>query len=67
MLTYSVRDCLHQKSASMLRQLYDDARNAVLIENNGDPPEWGCNPFLSDPIVFNEKKISSMIAELSQR
>ena len=27
---------LHKASASMLRQLCDDASNSVLIENNGD-------------------------------
>ena len=29
-------------------------------------PEWDCNPFLSDSIVFNENSIASVIAELSQ-
>ena len=27
---------------------------AVLIENNGVPPEWGCNPFSSNFTDFNE-------------
>ena len=58
---------LHQASASMLRQLYDDACDSVLIENKRVAPEWGCNLFSSDSIVFNENTIISVIAELSQR
>ena len=49
---------LHQMSASMLRQLCDDASNSVLIENNGVTPEWGCNPFLSDSQLFSMRKVS---------
>ena len=32
-----------------------------------DTPEWGCNPFLSISIDFNENRITSVIAELMQR
>ena len=46
LLLLSVRACLHQASASTLRQLCDDASNSVLIENNGVTSEWGCNPTL---------------------
>ena len=60
-----VRFRLHQKSASTLRQLCNDASNTVLIENNAGAPDWGCNPFPSDSIVFNENKITSVIEELS--
>ena len=68
----SLRAHLHQ--ASTLQQLIDDARtNSVLIENNfvaggnnGVTPEWACNPFLSDSIVFDENRIASVIVELSQ-
>ena len=44
---------LHQASASMLRQLCDDARNTVLTENNGVTSKWVATPFWSDSIVFN--------------
>ena len=47
---------LHQGSALTLQQLCDDSSNSVLIENNGVTPEWGCNLFSSDSIVFNEKQ-----------
>ena len=46
--------------------LCDDAGDTVLNENNGIAPEWYCNPFSSDPIDFNENRIASVIAELSQ-
>ena len=46
---------LHQASASTLRKLHDDT------------PEWGCNPFSSVSIDFNENRIASVIAEWSQR
>ena len=36
----SIRAHLHQASASMLRQLSDEACDSVLIENNGVTPEW---------------------------
>ena len=51
----------------MLWQLCDGACDAVLIENIGVAPEWGCNPFSSDSIVFNENSIASVIPELLQR
>ena len=51
----------------MLRQLYNDASDTVLIENNEVAPDWGCNPFSSDSIIFNENSIASVIAELLQR
>ena len=60
------RACLHKTSASILWQLCDDPSNSVLIENDRIAPEWGCNPFSSDSIVFNENRITSAIAELSQ-
>ena len=44
---------LHQASASMLRQLCDDACNSILVENNGVAPEWGYNLFSSDSTDFN--------------
>ena len=50
-----------------LRQLCDDASDTILIENIGGAPEWSCNPFSSDSIVFNENSIASVIAELLQR
>ena len=49
----------------MLRQLCDDASNTVLIKNYGVTIDWGCNPFSSDSIVFNEKSVTSIIAELT--
>ena len=60
-----IRVGLHQASASTLRQLWDDASNSVLIENNGVAPEWGCNPFSSDSIVFNKNRIANIIAQVS--
>ena len=65
-LTRGLRTRLHRASASMLRQLYDDASDTVLIENNGVAPNWGCNPFLSDFILSNENSITSIITELLQ-
>ena len=62
----TLRARLHQASASMLRQLSDDACDSVVIENNGVTPEWGCNLFSSDSADFNETRIASVIAELSQ-
>ena len=47
--------------------LFDDASHSVLIENNGVAPDWACNLFSSDSIVFNENRIASVIAELLQR
>ena len=57
-LTCDLRTRLHRASASMLRQLSDDASDTVLIENDGVAPDWGCNPFLSDSILFNENSIT---------
>ena len=42
----------------------DDASNSVLIENNGVTPEWGCNPFSSDFIVFNDNRITRVITRV---
>ena len=50
----------------MLQQLCDDDSDSVLIENNGITPDSGCNPFSSDTVVFNEKRIASVITELLQ-
>ena len=61
-----LRAHLHQASASALRQLCE-ACDSVLIENNGVTPEWVCNLFSSDSTDFNENRIASVIAELSQR
>ena len=41
-------------------------KSATTLENNGVTPEWGCNPFSSNSIVFNENSIASVIAEMSQ-
>ena len=57
--------CLHQASASTLRQLCDDTSNSVLIENNGVALEWSYKPFSSDSIVFIENSIASIIAALT--
>ena len=61
-----VKPRLYQASLSTLRQLCDDVSDTVLIENNRVAPEWGCNPFSNDSIVFNKNIIASIIAELSQ-
>ena len=61
------RVCLHQALASTLRQLCGDASDTVLIENNEVTRKWVATPFWSDSIVFNENRIASVIAELSQR
>ena len=60
------RPHLHQVSASTLQQLCDGASNTVLIENNVVVPEWGCNPFPGDFVVFGENIITSVNAELLQ-
>ena len=57
---------LHQELASTLQQLCDDTNDSILNENNGVAPEWGCNPFSSDFIVFNENCFAGVIAEFSQ-
>ena len=49
----------------MLRQLCNDASDSVLTENNGVAPEYGCNPFSSDSIVFNENRVTRVMAELT--
>ena len=49
--------CLHQASVSTLWQLSNDARDAVLIENNGVCSRFG----------FNENSITSIMAEFSRR
>ena len=48
----------------MVRQLCNDAHHSVLIENNGLAPDWGCNAFSSNCIVFKENRIASIITEL---
>ena len=58
-----IRARLYRVSVSMLRQLYNDASDTVLIENNGVAPDWGCNPFSSDSIIFNENSTTSVIAQ----
>ena len=47
------------------RQHCDDACDSVLIENNRVAPEWSCNPFSSNSTVFNENRITSVIAALT--
>ena len=61
---WSIRVRLHQASASMLRQLCDDACNFVFIENSGVAQKWVATPFWSDSIVFNENRIASVITAL---
>ena len=51
---------------STLRQLCDDARDTVLIEDNGVTQKWVATPFWSKSNVFNENSTTSIIAELSQ-
>ena len=62
-----LRPVYTKRQPSTLRQLRDDASDTVLVENNGVAPEQDCNPFSSGSIVFNEKSIGSVIAELLQR
>ena len=47
------------------RQHCDDACDSALIENNRVAPEWVCNPFSSNSTVFNEDRITSVIAALT--
>ena len=51
----------------MLQQLCHEASDTAVIENNGVIPELDCNPFSSDPVVFNENSIDSVIAEFTLR
>ena len=60
-----VRDHLHQASPSMPRQLYDDASDSVLIEHNGVTPDWGCNTFSSNTVVFKDNRITSVMAKFA--
>ena len=55
---------LHQTSASMLRQLYDDASDTAFIENNGVASKWVATSLWSDSIVSNESNIAGVILEL---
>ena len=50
----------------MLRQLWDDAGDTAVNENNGVIQKWVVIPFWSDSIVFNDSNITSVITELSQ-
>ena len=59
--------CVKAVTCSFNPMLFDDASHSVLIENNGVAPDWACNLFSSDSIVFNENRIASVIAELLQR
>ena len=61
----SFRAHLHQASASTLQQLCNDASESVV--NNGVSWKWVATPFWSDPVVFNENRIASIIPELLQR
>ena len=56
----TLRVHLHQASALMLRQLWDDDIDTVLMESNAVAPEWGCNPFSSDFSGFKENSIASL-------
>ena len=47
----------------MLWQLYDDTSDTILNENNGVTPEWGCNPFSNNSIVFDWNSTDSIITE----
>ena len=47
------------------RQSCNDACDSFLTENSGVAPDWVCNPFSSDTIVFNENRIARVIAELT--
>ena len=47
------------------RQHCNDACDSVFIENNRVAPEWVRNPFSSDSTVFNENRITSVIAVLT--
>ena len=42
-------------------QLCNDAIDIVVIESNGVTPDWSCNLFWSDFIVFNQNSIASAI------
>ena len=55
---YHLRARLHYASASMLRQCCNDTSDTVLIENNRVASEWGCSPFWSNCIVFNQTSIT---------
>ena len=56
---------LHLGSVYNKRQCCDNASNTVLIENNRVALDWGCNPFLSASIVFNENSNCSVITVLT--
>ena len=65
--TFSLlRPRLHQASALTLRQLYDDARDTVLVAINSVVQKWVATPFWNDSIVFNENRITRIIVEFSQ-
>ena len=56
---------LHQASASTLWKLCDDAKDTFPIGSNGVTPEWGCNLFSGESIVFKENSITSIITVLT--
>ena len=35
------------------------------METNGVTPEWGCNPFWIDSLLFNQSSVTSVIAALT--
>ena len=59
--------CVHVEYFNLLVPLLLLVNNSVTpLENKRVTPEWGCNPFWRNPIVFNEDRIAGVIAEMSQ-
>ena len=61
---YQSRSLLGPVYTKRQRQRHDDACDSVLIENSGVTWKWVANPFWSESIVFNEKRIASIITLL---
>ena len=65
-IQYRLNPQLGSVYAEGQHQYSDDIGNTAQIENNGLAPEWDCNPFSSNSIVFDQSSIASVIAALSQ-
>ena len=65
--TYQCAECVPHLGPIYTKcqhQCCDDTCDSVLIENKRIAPEWDCNSFSSDSTVFNENRITSVIAAL---
>ena len=60
-LSLLFRPRLHQASASTVRQLYNDASDTVLIENNRVTPEWVTTHFQTTSLLPPANKVCGKV------